>query len=361
MTENNEQTDYRLPGAAVGGVGTTLGSAIVHRNLREKKRDRLIREAESLAGGSTPDWRKGKTSWEQMKKHINNNLKAVKKLREATSIPTGLPSKKFMLGSALIGSGLGAAGGHYLNKYLTKEAQSESEESKFQPLGAIGVPAASVGGGLGARLAMGPVKYFGKGLQERAKTPQGAAETQKVHDFMMNKYPHLRDVKIRETSRGGSGDYGHAYIPKMKKGFLSDLAKRGLGFDPSEAPSVLRPNKNATFFAHELGHASADKGKLMSLIRFAPMMRQLAPLAGAATLMHDDTRDYAPLVGMGMTAPLLYEEARASKRALPALRQALSKGDYRKSLASLGSAFGTYALNTAGLGAGLYGVNKLLD
>ena len=131
----------------------------------------------------------------------------------------------------------------------------------------------------------------------------------------------------------------------------------GMGWHKN-APFVQVPGgRGAEFLAHELGHVPRRHGGQASEIMKAKVSRSWVPLAGTGigTLMAVKgqrgslaTRA-APFVSLAGSAPMLYDEARASVRgykALKALKQ-LSPAELGTARRKLLHAFGTYGAMAA--------------
>lgn len=125
---------------------------------------------------------------------------------------------------------------------------------------------------------------------------------------------------------------------------------------------------NLGTMAHELGHAIDFKNKSMGhmYLRGLPF----AGLMGSYLMAKDeDLRPYAPLPLLASSAPMLYQEGKASYLGLDRLKKFLAEKYpsaknlelLRNARRDLTGAFGTYAAAAVLPVAGIYITNKLID
>lgn len=238
---------------------------------------------------------------------------------------------------------------------------SEKKESKGSPLfagllGTAAVGATPLGNYLADNYLAPGSDNLSKELATSAKWDK-AALIQSLKDSILDK--RIRDIPILTGTNAEAGFTTAAkdFLPK-KKEFLDALEKGGyrvLGsfdrLDPLEAIKKTRRiggyitapvGTDIATLAHELGHASIlnknqgfrgtklfDKmdmlGRYLQGPNRASRTAGLFALAGLSADSDSDAKYLIPAVAAASQAPLIYEEAKASREGLKALKKLIAK------------------------------------
>jgi len=238
---------------------------------------------------------------------------------------------------------------------------SENKESKGSPLFAGLLGTAAVGATpLGEYLAD---KHLAPETDRLSKEIASSTQedalsiVEKLKDNLLDK--RIRDIPIFVETNTGAGFTTAAkdYLPE-KKEFFKAIDKGGYRvldntdrLDPLEAVKKTRKaggfitapaGTDIATIAHELGHASIlnknqgfrgtklfDKmdmlGRYLQGSNRASRTAGLFALAGLATDSENDSKYLIPAVAAATQAPLIYEEAKASKEGLKALKNIIAK------------------------------------
>ena len=191
-------------------------------------------------------------------------------------------------------------------------------------------------------------------LGQYSDTQKFAPGTGKVYRYMKKKHK-LDDLKVFRGDKVNlvSSYQGPHYNPSSKHPIPQIrklMGAKGVHIRGASDPGIL---------AHEIGHAADFKKfpKLKALARMAPMVTGLASIN---MLRDEDQAKYAPLVAMGGFAPTLWQEGKATRTGLKAVKKVLGHKQARTSARLLRKAFGTYASLPLAVGAGTFLASKLL-
>lgn len=253
--------------------------------------------------------------------------------------------------------------------------------------------AAGLGVGLAAlrfspRAAM--VQRFGKAAMSAAKAERGPVkaaseyvrERRDLFETARKLYPHVDAI---HPKRGGSGIttaateatgpffeppsigriadwFGKKKGPAAKSAFMDTVKKTMPGVTGKPGVRIF-PDSPPSVVAHELGHASSFTkgsnrrqnlkygGTLLSIRSFRSQAPEIGALAAQPAISHSGMSEknkrrarvlsLAPAIGL--KAPLLVEEGRASVRGMKILKSAGYSPEYRRTAAKgLMKAWGTY-------------------
>lgn len=268
-------------------------------------------------------------------------------------------------------------------KYAEEEEEEEKKLGPGKRLGATALGTAGIG------YAGAKANHFGnRPLQNRLEdeairqTDLGGVTTEDLMDQLDEKVVHRPASEVRRFGDTSYFGTGRKHTPTIADIYeeqgehdehYADIAEELRDADATIfSPFADEKGKDDLgVLAHELGHAKGSKDPSL-LNRFTDQTYGLSKLLGvpvgglggalAATSKNKKVRKWAPAAAMAPLAPMLLEEGRANLNADKILRDAGVEGDdLWKARKGLGKSFLSYASLAGGMGAGAYGLRKLMD